>query len=461
MRVEEYMNSLEEQIQNKYARELVHQEIKAHIEDQAEDYVQEGMSSEQAWEQAVRQMGDPVETGAKLNRIHRPHFPVVLFGIAVMLTLAGVIMQAICFRQAPPAWDGLLSRTLCCNLIGMMIISALLFFNYTSLVRWTYVLYAGYFALSLFCDWCGPILWDYNSTWMINYYLWTLYPIVFALLLYHQKGKEISGMLKVLGLSLLIVLVRGLWSGFFFTSGLIECVLVCGVVMLLAIGKGILGKRKKRLYGTLAGLVGVAGVIQVIGGGYILAEYQIRRLLTKFSSILPWSHLPESHSGGETDYIIARIQDSWENFSLWGNRTLIELGNSSDGWYTYVLLNIFSWFGIVAGIAVVGMLFFFGIRTLRTSLRQKNRIGFLLGTVCSISMLLRSVAYLMVNIGNGLYVTTSIPFLVYGFTSAVVNSIFVGILLGVCRNEAILAEPESSRPGVRIQPVTKDARRDM
>lgn len=71
----EYMKTLEEQIQNKRARALVSEEINGHIEEQAQGYEEEGMSREDAKREAVRQMGDPVETGCALNRIHRPAFP--------------------------------------------------------------------------------------------------------------------------------------------------------------------------------------------------------------------------------------------------------------------------------------------------------------------------------------------------------------------------------------------------
>ena len=58
----EYMKTLEEQIQNKRARALVSEEINGHIEEQAQGYEEEGMSREDAKREAVRQMGDPVET---------------------------------------------------------------------------------------------------------------------------------------------------------------------------------------------------------------------------------------------------------------------------------------------------------------------------------------------------------------------------------------------------------------
>ena len=55
----EYLNSLAEQIRNKHAKELVLAEITAHIEDQREAYLLEGMDEEKAEEMAVKEMGNP------------------------------------------------------------------------------------------------------------------------------------------------------------------------------------------------------------------------------------------------------------------------------------------------------------------------------------------------------------------------------------------------------------------
>ena len=72
MELNSYLEQLEEQIRNRKAKAEVIEEIRNHIEDQAEFYEKEGMSAEEAIEQAVRQMGDPVEVGIEMDRIHRP-----------------------------------------------------------------------------------------------------------------------------------------------------------------------------------------------------------------------------------------------------------------------------------------------------------------------------------------------------------------------------------------------------
>ena len=61
--MDEYLKTLLEQIRCKKARPYVKKEFQDHIEDQIEANMQAGMDREQAEREAVRDMGDPVETG--------------------------------------------------------------------------------------------------------------------------------------------------------------------------------------------------------------------------------------------------------------------------------------------------------------------------------------------------------------------------------------------------------------
>jgi hypothetical protein len=94
-----YLEQLEEQIRNRKAKAEVIEEIRNHIEDQAEFYEKEGMSAEEAIEQAVRQMGDPVEVGIEMDRIHRPKPGAPLFLLAFMMSVAGLLTQYFSFYR--------------------------------------------------------------------------------------------------------------------------------------------------------------------------------------------------------------------------------------------------------------------------------------------------------------------------------------------------------------------------
>lgn len=67
-----YIQTVTEQIRCKRALPLVTKELEGHIEDQKSDYMKAGMNAEEAEEAAVLEMGDPVEVGVEMDRIHRP-----------------------------------------------------------------------------------------------------------------------------------------------------------------------------------------------------------------------------------------------------------------------------------------------------------------------------------------------------------------------------------------------------
>ena len=89
-----YLETVAEQIRCKRAVPFLKQELKDHIEDQMEAYIADGMNPEEAEEAAVREMGNPVETGVELDRVHRPKMDrKVLLG-AIFLGVLGIIIQA-------------------------------------------------------------------------------------------------------------------------------------------------------------------------------------------------------------------------------------------------------------------------------------------------------------------------------------------------------------------------------
>ena len=73
-------------------------------------------------------MGDPLQTGRELNRIHRPKFPTVLFGITVILTLVGIVMQGILLSHMEMVGaENYLRNTILYNGSGLLLILGLLY----------------------------------------------------------------------------------------------------------------------------------------------------------------------------------------------------------------------------------------------------------------------------------------------------------------------------------------------
>ena len=66
LQIKEFLNSVCEQIKYKPIRENIAEELKNHIEESKENYMQEGMEETTAEEKAIEQMGEAQEIGKKL-----------------------------------------------------------------------------------------------------------------------------------------------------------------------------------------------------------------------------------------------------------------------------------------------------------------------------------------------------------------------------------------------------------
>ena len=88
---EEFIKEVSEQIRCKKAVKFVSEELADHIDGEKEHNVLCGMSEKEAEYEAVKQMGDPVETGVALDRIHRPKIPVVLLISVAVISVLGIL----------------------------------------------------------------------------------------------------------------------------------------------------------------------------------------------------------------------------------------------------------------------------------------------------------------------------------------------------------------------------------
>ena len=92
--MEEYIEKLISQIRCMKARPYIEAEIRDHIEDQISANINEGMSAEEAEENAVLDMGDPIEVGISMDKIHKPTIAwKMVLVVGVVSVLAVLILR--------------------------------------------------------------------------------------------------------------------------------------------------------------------------------------------------------------------------------------------------------------------------------------------------------------------------------------------------------------------------------
>ena len=93
--MEQYLKTLLEQVRCQKAHPAIEQELRCHIEEQAAANEAEGMEREEALRRAIRDMGDPVEAGVELDRIHRPQMAWDVVCVMFMIALASIFIHVV------------------------------------------------------------------------------------------------------------------------------------------------------------------------------------------------------------------------------------------------------------------------------------------------------------------------------------------------------------------------------
>ena len=443
----EYLESLTEQIHNKHAKELVRKEICAHIDDQKEAFLLDGKEEEEAEELAVREMGNPVDTGAQLDKIHRPKTDIWMLGAMVILTVIGIIMQSIIssgFDNSRVSNDyGM--QTILFNLIGLFVMVFVYFADYRILEKYIWAFYGVYLIGGMLLL-HTPAYGSYGRYLILGQTVCFLFVPLFAAICYRLRGQRGKGILKAFGI-LFVTMFLLLLSGYYMSAAMILSFMACLITLTGAAFRGVFGGRKKLQTGVLLALIiGVPtlffGDVLLFHGRFLsLAEYQIRRIQVMFAPSL----YPDSVS-----YQTLLIRDQLSKASLLGGGSVGEIGEFAGAWCDYVLICLTSYFGLLVGIAVVAIIAAWFVRSLHISFLQSNRLGFLLGISCSSALILKTVIYVAMNFGVGPIIGIDMPFLTYGLHCTVLNFLFMGIILSVYRNTNLLPEPADT-PRYRLR----------
>lgn len=261
MDMREYIEAASSQIRARQARDMVAQELRAHIEDQATHYIEQGMSEAEAEKEAVRQMGDPVEVGISMDRIHRPQTDWKMILMLALLCALGLSLQIAFNREVMAAqlmeegaavslslFSGV-PRTLLFVLPMAVILGVLVCVtDYTVILR-----HAPWFiCLALFILWAqGLIIWGDFGGWMQyamnwNYLLALLYPA----LLYRYRGR--GGRRFEVGIFLLVLMqgIMGILNGFKAVTSFagMRFSFVLAVMLSVAVACGWYGEKKEASY---------------------------------------------------------------------------------------------------------------------------------------------------------------------------------------------------------------------
>lgn len=434
MKTEEYLKILAEQIRCKRARGEVAEEIKCHIEEQTQEYMSQGMERKEAEAEAVLDMGDPVETGIAMDRIHRPRMAWGMIALIAALSVAGLVIQY--FLQAD--FDkvtfiaGNISKQIVYLLFGLFVMTVVCYFDYSRIgnraKEITAALFVGLLGgMLLFGDRInGTLGWISFAGIRVNVRLAVLLFVpLYGAILYSCRGQGRRGFIKCILWTLPAIFIALICPSI---MTVIILFLTFAVTLSAAVYKNWFKiSRKITLAGIWLAAVCIPGIV-FLAVWFNGAGYQKMRL----RSII--------HPGDVAGTAIVTLRTAI------GNSQLIGAGKSSlsgspqlSYGSEYVLAYIVSYYGVLAAVIMIGLMTFLFWRFLHISLKQKNQLGMMMGICCSVVFVVQMLFYIMGNTGiwlGGAYC----PFLTFGGTGMVVTYVLLGLLLSIYRYQNVIGE---------------------
>ena len=444
MKREEYLTLLTEQIRCRMARPGIEAEISDHIEYQTRVYMSEGMERQEAEEAAVRDMGDPVDVGVELDKVHRPSMPWGMIGLILVLSIAGYLFQWMIQRRIlAENGDSFFDpgRQFVLMSVGIVLMIVICFADYTRIADRARELFlllvvgcaAGMslFGLQInsFRQW---IALPGGSSLNIPLLLMLTVPL-YAAILYRYRGQGgivlLKAVLWMMPVGLLVLNSWSLWMGAMLAISYV-------IVLAAAVWRNWFRLNRKVIMGIL---VGTAVLLPTAGAAWIMAffkNYQQARLLAMFRPMLTFLN---GEDAVDVSYMTDAVRAMLDGSRAVGESTSVLNGDLIPNPSELILTQIAAYYGVLVAAVITGLLVFLFLRFLRVSLKQRNQLGLLMGTGCAVIFLIHTAVYILNNLGLT-YLGSFCPFLGYGGTGGLVMYILLGVMLSICRYKNTASE---------------------
>ncbi len=422
---------------------MVSEEIEHHIEDQKEAYIADGDEESTAMIKALEQMGNPVEVGKQLDKLHKPLLEWKLLLIVLALCSFGLLIQL--------SINGTLKATDIQN--GLDIRRQIMF------------LFAGFILMGI------AYLVDYSILGKYAKIIWAI--LLFGCILYAQFGRVVNGI--VIYLPSIALLFIPLYGGIVYAYrkrgylGLIKClflslitmllemrivvqsnvyigfILSCLLILTIAVCKNWFGTSIRNALLLIWGWPLPLLIIIIVTGNRFFTEYQWERLNNWISIILN----PQYSNRG---YLMNIARETVKQATMFGESRYVKSDYIPGLNPDYILTYVIGRYGIAAGVLLIALFIVLFERMIHISLKQKNSLGVFVGIGCSMVFITLGTNYILANLGFQFLSQVNLPFVSYGGASLIINFIVMGFMLSIFRNANIIKEiPYKKRYKIRIE----------
>ena len=434
--VAKFMEKILGEIKYKKIHPYIVHEMNDHIESLKEDYEAEGLNEDIAYKKAVEQMGDPLDVGKALHKMHRPKMEWSIF-IGILL-LIGIGLYGMNLLSMSYGESYYITRHISYLVLGGIGFAITYFVDYKKLERWSFGFYGLAIGLLVHTVINGTTM-NGAARWIsIGPFVMTSAAIVTPLLILAFIGfirkwangsiKELLllGLLSALPLFLIMnqpSLVRAILLGIAFMS-LFTC---------YVLSSSFKGSKIKVLGITYGMVFGIGG--SVLSYTVLTKPYRLDRLKA-FLGIIQ----DPMGAGYLPDQMVKVIQEA--PFVGRGGMAFREgplgrldlAGVAGDFMFTFIVASM----GWIAGIVLIALVLFIIIRIFKISLKISDSYGKLIVVGVGTIFMIQAIGNIFVSLGLAPLGETYLPFVSYGGSNMVCDMMLMGLLLNVYRRKDIV-----------------------
>lgn len=424
----EYIDTVTGQMRCKRARAMVAKELADHISDQTEDYIAAGMTGPEAASEAVRQMGDPVQVGMEMDRLHRPGMDKRTLIMVGVLSLAAMFMQTAVIRcirsvgtDAAVPGAGTVPFQI---LAGLVLMMGILYLDYTLLGKHPVAVWVGMMAAAwILQEGIGPAFVAQSHRIMMYLILGLFLPAYAGIVWHYRTG----GWLGFAAGALWLFAAVFFYIHIFAQVSLLLLTCFAGLLLLsYALAKGWYGIPKLPslliLWGTTVGAAVLWGVV----GSARMDYFAVRLKQFLFAAQDP-------QGGG---YITVLLRSGISGLRLLGSGGSWAEHPAESAMSFFLVMN--QW-GIAPGVLVLLGLSVLLVFMLKGVNRQKNVLGSLLGMACILGLAVPALAHVLSCLSLIPYTDMYIPFLYPGWVANAASYTMLGLYLSVYRYKDVVA----------------------
>lgn len=414
--INKYLDEVCDLVRNKRVHGDIREEITNHIEELTQDYIDVGLSDEEAVRKAIEQMGPANVVGTDLNKIHKAVPDWVLIGMTAIFILVGFVTLGFIQKNniISNNYNNMISNMSIYAVGGVLISILLLRIDYRDIKKYSihiYIASVGLLISSFFIsNYVGGYI-GWVSMGNITFNVFTVAPFFLIIALagifdgWDWKGKK----------SIIIGVQLTLLPCIFFVLGKSLVNLVIYVVAALTI-MFISDMRLKHILISVGTIIGAFTV-------YLLTEpYRMRRIMTFLS--------PEQDMSG-SGWIYNQMAALKSNAGLFGQARGFSYSMLPDAHTDFIFTFLIYCFGWAAGIILIALILAFIVRIFYVGTTIKEKYGKLLVNGFCALFLAQFTFSLGVNLNLMPVVAVSMPFISYGGSSLVINILSIGVISNV------------------------------